>query len=103
VQNKYDFVQVSKVLGRPYIYYLFYTKTNPDYFRNNSIIKKDVFGFVSVEKVGKYLFPVNFDYPKAKDSKILYINYYKDVPVNAKVLKTFYSLNGEQVFVAYTL
>lgn len=103
VQNNYDYIYVNNVLGRPYIYYLFYNQTNPDYFRKNSDVKKDIYGFVEVKQFGKYIFTrENYHLPD-KTKRILYINSYKEVPEKAKVLKTFYLLNGDPVLVAYTL
>lgn len=103
VENKYDFIQVTDTLGRPYIYYLFYTKTNPEYFRQNSDIARDAFGFVRVNRVGKYVFPKEFNYSLSKTKKVLYINTPYKLPENIHILKTFYLLNGNPVLVAYTL
>jgi len=102
VQDKYDYIQVSSVLGRPYIYYLFYTKTNPEVFRQTAKIERDNFGFVSVRAFGKYLFPDEYNYSLSKNNKVLYINSPYDIPENATIVKTFYLLNGEKVLVAYT-
>ncbi len=103
VENKYDFIQVSDVLGRPYVYYLFYTKTNPEYFRNNSDVKRDAFGFVRVNRVGKYVFFKGYNYSLNKNKKVLYINTPYNLPKNIKILKTFYLLNGQPILVAYTI
>lgn len=103
VENKYDFIQVSDVLGRPYIYYLFYTKTNPEYFRKNSDVKRDAFGFVRVNRVGKYVFFKGYNYAFIKNKKVLYINTPYNLPKNIKILKTFYLLNGQPILVAYTI
>jgi len=103
VENQYDYIQVSNVLGRPYIYYLFYTKTNPDDYRKTAVITRDVFGFVDVESFGKYIFPQNFNYLLSSKKKVLYINASNAVPNNAKVMKRFYLLNGKEVLTAYTI
>jgi len=103
VENNYDLIQVSNVLGRPYIYYLFYNKTDPIYFRNTAIVKRDIFGFVDVEGFGKYIFPQKFDYSLNGNKKVLYINASNSVPVSAKIMKRFYLLNGKEVLTAYTL
>lgn len=103
VQDDYDYVQVSNVLGRPYIYYLFYAKTDPDDFRKTAIIKRDPFGFVKVEKFGEYIFPEDFRHDEDAGKKVLYINSPYSLPDNIKVLKTFYLLNGEPILVAYTI
>ncbi len=33
VQDNYDYIQITTSLGRPYVYYLFYTKTDPRVYR----------------------------------------------------------------------
>ncbi|PIZ99387.1 MAG: hypothetical protein COX78_01910, partial [Candidatus Levybacteria bacterium CG_4_10_14_0_2_um_filter_35_8] len=103
VENKYDYIQISTVLGRPYIYYLFYNKTSPDYFRKTTVTKRDIFGFVDVLVYGKYLFPQDFNYQTNNNKKILYINSSNSVPGGAKVIKRFFLLNGKEVLVAYTI
>jgi len=103
VESSYDSIQVTTALGRPYIYYLFYTKTNPDYFRQTAKIQRDPFGFVTVESFGKYSFPASFDYSLSKKEKVLYVGSLESLPKNVKILKTFYLLNGQPVLVAYTL
>lgn len=102
-ENKYDHIQVTNALGRPYIYYLFYNKVSPDYLRHNAFITRDSFGFVSVDKIGKYIFPKVFDNSLSKNSKVLYISSVKEMAKGAKILKTFYTLKGDPVLVAYTL
>ena len=101
-QDKYDYIQIANGLGRPYIYYLFYTKTDPSYFRNTAIIKREALGFVSVEKFDKYIFPKNYSYSLSENKKVLYINTPYNLPSGIKILKTFYLLNGEAILVAYT-
>jgi hypothetical protein len=103
VKNNYDYVQITNALGRPYIYYLFYTKTSPSIYRETAVIHRDVFGFVTIESFGKYLFPDNYTYALSKTKKVLYIGTPFNLPKNIKMLKTFYLLNGQPVLVAYTL
>lgn len=103
VENNYDYIQVTNYLGRPYIYYLFYTKTNPEVFRKTASVTRDVFGFVQVSGFGKYLFPQNYNHSLNSGKKVLYINASNGVPDNAKVLKKFHLLNGEEELTAYTI
>jgi len=103
VEDNYDFIQASNYLGRAYVYYLFYTKTDPNYFRETVNISRDIFGFVSVNSFGKYIFPQNFNHSLSATKKVLYIDNSKNLPGNAKVLKRFYLLNGEEKLVAYTI
>ena len=102
VGNNYDYVQMTNALGRPYIYYLFYTKTSPSEFRKTAVVKRDAFGFVTVESFGKYVFPQDYSYSLSKTKRVLYINTPYKLPSNIKILKTFYLLNGEPILVAYT-
>ncbi len=102
VEKSYDYIQVTNALGRPYIYYLFYTKTNPEFFRQTASVERDSFGFITVKGFGKYVFPKNYDYSLSKNNKVLYINTPYNLPKNIKIQKTFYLLNGQPVLVAYT-
>lgn len=102
VEKDYDYIQVTSGLGRPYIYYLFYTKTDPDYFRKNAVIERDSFGFVKIKQFGKYVFPDSFDNNLSKKYKVLYISTPYNYPSNITVRKSFYLLNGKEVLVAYT-
>ncbi len=56
VQGEYRTIYISSYLGRPYIYYLFYLKLNPQTLRNDSKVTRDTYGFVTVSQVGKYHF-----------------------------------------------
>jgi hypothetical protein len=61
------------------------------------------FGFVYVERVGKYTFasPTINEAPFG-DSNVLVIEDRKRVPDNVKILKKFNLLNGETILVGYT-
>lgn len=104
VQDTYDNIYITTELGRPHIYYLFYQKIDPKAYRKRAIIKRDVFGFVHVEQFDKYHFTKIMDTTKDNTKKKnLFINVKSDVPEHAKVVKTFYLLNGKPSLVAYTL
>ena len=96
----YDEAQITDNLGRPYIYYLFYTQTHPEDFRKTAKISRDPFGFVKVEQFGKYRFIRKKHEPS---KKTLYIDTPGDVPDNALQLKNFNLLNGAVTLQAYTL
>ncbi|OGH04098.1 MAG: hypothetical protein A2W22_06270 [Candidatus Levybacteria bacterium RBG_16_35_11] len=102
VEKNYDRIQITNSLGRPYIYYLFYTKTDPSLLRKTAKTERDLFGFVHVLGFGKYEFPKGFDLSK-NGGKTLYIGTPYDFPKEIKVLKTFYLLNKDTVLVAYTI
>src|ERR1035437_4009430 len=103
VEANYDAVDITNALGRPYIYYLFYTKTNPITYRKTANITRDVFGFVTVNSFGKYYFSSNFNYALNKNKKVLYINVPGSVPSSAKILQKFNLLDGNTQLVAYTM
>lgn len=99
-QGNYDQIHMTQELGRPYIYYAFYLKTDPKIFRQEAIVKRDVFGFVNVESFGKYHFDEVMTPQKGKN---LYIDVADRIPEHAKIQQTFKALNGDTVLVAYTL
>lgn len=100
-KDAYQNIYVTSNLGRPYIYYLFYTKTSPSDFRKTATIQHDAFGFVNVEGFGRYHFMGDHIPPQPGDN--LYIGLPWEVPTNGKVLKKFYLLDGKDVLTAYTL
>jgi len=101
VAPNYKFIYITQSLGRPYIYSLFFTKYDPRLFRAESIINRDVFGFVHVDGYGKYRFVREL--VQKSTSKTLFIDAPLDVPSSANILKKFYLLNGKPVLVAYTM
>lgn len=101
VQHKYEKIYITPELGRPYIYYLFYTKTHPNIFRKkDSVVKRDSFGFVTVESFGKYYFTNDLS---RREKDVLFINAPGRVPDKASILKTFFLKNGDPILVAYVL
>lgn len=103
-EEKFDQIVTTDALGRPYMYYLFYTKTDPRIFRKEAKIKRDQYGFVTVESFGKYYFTRDFDKVKKKTRKVLYIEQEpRGLPTKARLMKTFYLLNNEPILNAYVL
>lgn len=101
VATNYSQINITDQLGRPYIYYLFYTKEDPRTFRKEAKVSRDVFGFVTVENYKKFNFVK--DPNIVAGINVLNINLPNKVPVGARVLKTFYLLNGKEALVAYTI
>ena len=102
VEKSFDNIYITSDMGRPYIYYLFYTKTDPRIFRRDSIVRRDAFGFVNVGRFGKYNFlndTIRID--NRKGSKNLFIQAPGNVPEKANRLKTFNILNGGIALIAY--
>lgn len=102
-ENKYDQINITDQLGRPYIYYLFYGKIKPSDFRGSADIKRDAFGFVNINGFSKYKFGEDLNSFNDKNKKTLYIDVPKSIPQNADILKKFYLLNGGVSLEAYTL
>lgn len=102
VGEKYDKIYLTKELGRPYIYTLFYKKYDPRLFRKEAFVHRDAFGFVNVLSFNKYYFDKNA-LNKTPGNNILFIDSPVDVPKDSKVLKRFTTLDGKDVMVAYTL
>ena len=101
-EKTFDSIYITTDLGRPYIYYLFFSKVSPSVFQRTAKITRDVFGFVSVDRVGKYNFIWDFSKINQSSTNALYIDTPTKVPGNAKVIQTFYLLNKLPVLVAYT-
>jgi len=101
VQDKYNKIYITNDLGRPYIYYLFYTKTDPRIFRKDSKIRRDAFGFVTVDRFGKYHFLNDTTKIDKDNGKKLFVQTPTNVPSGANILKNFYLLNNRISLVAY--
>jgi 4-amino-4-deoxy-L-arabinose transferase-like glycosyltransferase len=102
-QNKYDYIEVTNALGRPYIYYLFYLKIKPDDFRKQAVVKRDAFGFVTVESIGKIKFVNYVGLTPTPGAKTLRISDKYNIPPEQSILKTIKLLNGEPVLYLFTL
>lgn len=101
-KDKYDLISITSETGRPYIYYLFFTKYDPPEFRKRAKVTKDAYGFVTVESFDKYYFSSNVRGVK-KNGKILYIDIPSKVPKGAHVEQKFNLLKGSTGLVAYTI
>lgn len=101
VKNNYDVIFITNALGRPYIYYLFYEKIDPAIFRKASIVKRDAFGFVTVESLNKYKFVDSASEYYNNNKNSLFVDVSKNVPSNASKLKTINLLNGDVSLVVY--
>lgn len=100
VKNNYQSIEITQELGRPYIYFLLYTKYDPKQFRSSAKIDREALGFVHVRSFDKYKFKESIIGDKL-DSKTLYLDVPKNIPNNVKILKTFYLLDGTPSLMAY--
>lgn len=102
-ESYYDKVQITEALGRPYIYFLFYSKYPPVKFREQAVIRKDAVGFTHVRKIGKYSFKEDLFDGTDLSEQNLFIDTPGRIPDPKKfrVLKEFKLLNGNTTLVAY--
>ena len=98
VEKGYDQIYLTRELGRPYIYLLFYKQYNPNQFRKEVVIERDVFGFVNVQAFNKYIFDKKFI---KNPARTLYIDIPRDVPKNAVIKDKIFT--GPNSFIIYTL
>jgi 4-amino-4-deoxy-L-arabinose transferase-like glycosyltransferase len=101
-EQNYDHIYVTDLLGRPYIYFLFYQKTDPRVFRTTAQVERDIFGFVKVKGFGKYKFGDERRLAQGETGKKLFIGNPKNFPEGAKKLRTFSTIDGYPELVAYT-
>jgi len=99
-EAQYDRVYFTNQLGRPYIYFLFYLKKDPAWFREKAVVEREVFGFVKVKSMGKYYFGEKFE-ERDPNERVLYFDVVDQVPNSARVLRDFYLPNGDQALTAY--
>lgn len=102
VEDQYDRIYFTESLGRPYIYFLFYTQYDPVKFGEEVSATREVLGFVHIENFDKYYFAKDLQ-ELPKQGKILFIDTPNKVPDGFKIEKTFHLLNGERALIAYTL
>lgn len=100
-KNNYKKIYITETLGRPYIYYLFYTKHDPVLFRNDSDIYREALGFVHVTRYSSYYFTDKITQIKDKDA--LYIATPSEKPDDATTIREFKLLDGQTSLVAYRL
>jgi 4-amino-4-deoxy-L-arabinose transferase-like glycosyltransferase len=102
IEANYDQVIVTKSLGRPYIYFLFYKKYPPEKFwQDQARVVKEPAGFINVTGFDKYEFrDLSWDQDQ-KEEKTLFVAIPQDVPQGVEVLRTVRRLNQEPVFVLF--
>lgn len=91
-----DEVIVEKSLGRPYIYFLIYMKTDPNIFQKLASVTRDKFYFLDVKSFDKFKFVDNVDYTQLH-GKVLYVST-SQPPVGIQIVKQINNLNNKPVF-----
>ena len=95
IADKYDQVVISDSIGRPYMYTLFYTKTDPNVLFRTINSSFDAAGFYHVYGFAKYSFPLTL--PSKIEPRTLYIWDAGSAPHGARVIDTIHLLNGNPV------
>ena len=96
IEKNYDTVVVTKALGRPYIYFLFYQPVAPSVYWQTRRADRDWAGLWEVYGMGKYHFDLA-DIPKLVGKKLI-VAKPSEMPKEAKILDTIKQLDGEIVF-----
>lgn len=99
IKNSYDKIVISETIGRPYMYTLFYTRTDPNELLRTKDATFDAAGFYHVYGFGKYRFGGTLPAPLAP--KTLYVWGAGLVPKDAHVIETIRLLNGVPVLVLF--
>lgn len=95
--NSVDKIIVTKALGRPYIYFLFYNQVPPQDYLDSAKIVKDNFFFYHVNSFDKYIFTDDFkSYPK--EENVMYITPSGNLPEGVLKTETIYDLGKSPVF-----
>lgn len=101
VKNNYKNIYVTESLGRPYVYFLFYSKYSPQVFRSEAKVEREVLGFVHVNSFSNYKFTKYIT--GIREAGALYITRPQEKPEQGKILKEFTLMNGEIALIAYTI
>ena len=100
-ERKYDKIYMTESLGRPYIYYLFYSRYSPQKFREDSDSGKDALGFMHVTRIGKLSFRDDLNKGFDSSEKNLFIGDPARLRGKLKILREFKQLDGTTILVAY--
>lgn len=101
LEDDYDFVYVSDLLGRPHTYLLFYLQVDPRQYLQTRRAGGDAFGFTSVASFGKFRFYPPIVSEKPKDEKWLVVANKSNIDESAKILQTIPDINSKDLFVIY--
>jgi 4-amino-4-deoxy-L-arabinose transferase-like glycosyltransferase len=99
IQSRYDSIVMTESIGRPYMYTLFYTKTDPNVLFRTKKAWFDAAGFYHVDAFGKYRFGSTL--PDSLEPGTLYIWHANAVPVGARIIDTVKLLNGNPVLAIF--
>ena len=101
--NEVDKVYITKDIGMPYIFFLFYTQYSPQTYQKQAILTApDEYGFGQVERFDKYIF--KFITPKEVPQKTIIVGSKADIqnlPAEDQKKIEFIRIEGEPMFGIY--
>lgn len=100
VKYQYDAVVFDDIIGRPYMYALFYDRYDPKKFQDGVDRSIDGAGFYHVAGFDQYRF---VDRQPEYKEKMLYVMRPKLVPEDANIQETIRLLNGDPVLVIFDI
>ena len=99
IESKYTTIAMTEFIGRPYMYTLFYKKTDPTMFQRTKDARFDTAGFYHVYGFEKYRFIKEL--PSQMDPQTIYVWDATTVPHGVRVIDTIRLLNGNPVLVVF--
>lgn len=96
IEDDYDNIYVTRTLGRPYVYFLFYGDYTTQEFWNDSEVERDILGLYNVNRIGKIHF-VEVIPNDVKDNSLV-IGNPEQIPDNYQVIDIVKFLNGRIAF-----
>ncbi len=100
IKYQYDRVIIDDIIGRPYIYTLFYDRFDPKKFQTSVNRSGDAAGFFHVYGFDQYQF---VDRRPTFEKQTLYVLRQQFVPNYANVLETISTLNGSPILVIFDI
>jgi 4-amino-4-deoxy-L-arabinose transferase-like glycosyltransferase len=94
--QKYDQIFVTRELGRPYIYFAFYSNFKLDEYYKKILLNRDIYGFYNDQSLGNIKF--GFDDLLYTKGKILLVSNQRDYRSDFQILKIIKNLKGEEIF-----
>lgn len=94
IKDNHDRVVVTGQYGRPYIYFLLYSKYPPEQYWQTRVVSRDNFGFWDVSSFDKYI----FGFKDQKLGRTLYVLGTADQVPSGRLLKTITAPDGSTIF-----
>ncbi|KKR48509.1 MAG: hypothetical protein UT84_C0037G0001 [Candidatus Curtissbacteria bacterium GW2011_GWA1_40_16] len=87
--------------AKQYIHYLFFNKTDPDFFRNNIIRQRDKNGWVQVEQIDKvHFYPTTPELELLPDNSLVAVGEH-EIQLQVKPIYTINDPKGDRLFEIY--